>query len=282
MRCTSVGHVPCSPSSWFSSTKSPAVELGCICLAFKAHFLLLHKEASVKWTVSSSQRGHKFFGCFIEPQLDEKPWKPKAIFWILRNPFLLSSRAALIPWDSGSGVLAVGRWADGGVFSFLYRSSTYRSRHRLLLSVPSASLKRKWFVCKGSCREPFSVRQAHRSQSRGPECPAVPERPPCAHTDGHNVSSTLKVVSAEWSDWSKSRSQSSDNTSDSPAVGCYANCCSIDCAMRWFSLFSCAFTSFLFKKKIFSGNFVLMKTLNYINLTQKVEKISLDITKTRL
>lgn len=118
MRCTSVSHIHCSPSSWFSSTKSPAVELGCICLAFKAHFLLLHKEASVKWTVSSSQWGHKFFGGFIEPHFDEKPWKPKAIFWILRNPFLLSSRAALIPWDSGSSVLAVGRWADGGVFSF--------------------------------------------------------------------------------------------------------------------------------------------------------------------
>ncbi len=178
MRCSSVGHIPCSPSSWFSGTKSPAAKWGCIFLAFKAHFLLLHKGTTVKWTVSSSQQGKEFFGCFIEPQLDEKPWKPKAIFWILRNPFLPSSRAALIPWDSGSGVLAVWRWAVGGVFSFI--QIKYLQKLPKAAPLCSFNLFRKKMVClQGKLQGAIFFQQADCSQSSGQACPAVPERTMC-------------------------------------------------------------------------------------------------------
>lgn len=88
-----------------------------VSLAFKVHFLLLYKKKPRAMNVSSSQRGHKFFSCFIEPQLHEKPWRPRAVFGF-KESFSLSSGAALTPRDSCCVALAVGQWADGGVFSF--------------------------------------------------------------------------------------------------------------------------------------------------------------------
>lgn len=192
MRFTSVRHVSCSLWSRFSSTKSPAVELVSLSRAFKAHFLPLHKEPSVKWTVSPFQRGHKCFGCFYRG-LSLTSGSPKRSFWILRNPFFPSSRAALTPWDSGSA-----SWLAGGgraVECLVFYTDQVLTESTTGCSTPMQ--KRKCFVCRQSCWEPFAVRQADHSQSCGPTCPTVPEHTPCAHADGDNVPIIPNVAPAE-------------------------------------------------------------------------------------
>lgn len=97
--------------------------------------------------------------------------------------------------------------------------------------------KRKLFVCRGSCREPFSVRQANCSQHCEAVCPTVPERTPCVHADGDNVPIILSVVSAEWSYWSKSSKRRSQNFDHALLLLCQQ-------LQGYFSIFSLAFYSY--------------------------------------
>lgn len=133
----------------------------------------------------------------------------------LRNPFLPSNRAALIPRDSCSVFLAAGQWADGGVFSFHTDQVLTEAATGCSTPFPQPFLRRKWFV------EPFSVRKASRSWSSYCTAPV------------HTLTVMMCPLGLKPCSQLKDGIGQSAHTAQTPLrihfLGCYANLCGNHC-----------------------------------------------------